>query len=141
APAVLLIHGANANLLEVLPPLSALAADHRLIALDRPGYGHSQRPPNAEKLAVQARLATRVLEACNVKSAVVLGHSLGAAVALRVALDRPELVRGLVLAAPACHPYPGENAWWARLAATPIIGWLFAHTIVPFVAPFARAGG
>lgn len=138
---VLLIHGASANLREVLPPLMPLAEDHRLIAYDRPGHGHSAPLRDAPKLATQARVAAAVLEATGGGPAIVVGQSLGAAVALRLALDRPELVRGLVLSAPASHPYPGENAWWARLSATPVIGALFANFLVPWLAPAVSKGG
>lgn len=134
APRVLLIHGANANLRELLSPLADLQSDHRVIAYDRPGHGYSGRMSGAQLLAMQARCAAAVLEATG-GPAIVFGHSLGAAVVLRLALDRPDLVRGIVVAAPACHPYPGNNSWWARLASTPLIGRLFATTIVPLVGP------
>ena len=141
APRVLLIHGASANLREVLPPLIELETDHRVIAMDRPGYGYSSRPRGSESLALQARFAAGVLEAIGAGPALIVGQSLGAAVALRLAHDRPELVRGLVLIAPATHPYPGDNVWWARLAATPLIGPAFAALFVPFAGPaMAQAG-
>jgi pimeloyl-ACP methyl ester carboxylesterase len=141
APRVLLIHGASANLLEVWQPLAPLLeADHRVIAFDRPGYGHSTRPRRAASLALQAKLAARVLDDAG-GEAIVVAHSLGAAVALRLAIDRPDLVSALVLAAPASHPYPGKNAWWARLAATPVLGHLFSGLIIPWVGPVRGDGG
>jgi pimeloyl-ACP methyl ester carboxylesterase len=141
APPVLLIHGALANLRELAGPLAPLAADYRLIAYDRPGLGFSQRLRGAETLAAQARAAAGVLAAAGAGPALIVGHSLGCAVALRLALDRPDLVRGMVLIAPATHPYPGPNAWWARLAAAPIVGPLFCGLIVPLVGPLAGRGG
>jgi pimeloyl-ACP methyl ester carboxylesterase len=68
--------------------------------------------------------------------AIILAHSFGCAVALRLALDHPEKVRALVLAAPASHPYPGANAWHARLAANPLWGPMFARLAVPLLGPF-----
>ncbi|MEZ6024215.1 MAG: alpha/beta hydrolase, partial [Hyphomonadaceae bacterium] len=73
--------------------------------------------------------------------AVVVGHSLGAAVALRLALDHPRLVSGLVLIAPASHPYPHKNAWWARLSATPLLGDLFCGLLVPLLGPVMGKAG
>lgn len=140
APRVLLIHGASANLRELWHPLADnLAADHRLIAFDRPGYGHSSRPRRgAQTLALQAKMAARVLDG---EPAIVVGHSLGAAVALRLALDFPTLVSGLVLIAPACNPYDGNNAWWERLSAAPVIGRLFCELLIPLLGPIAGQAG
>ena len=64
-----------------------------------------------------------------------MAHSLGAGVALRLALDFPQLVRGLVLIAPACNPYPGKPAWWARLSATPVLGAIFCGLLIPWLGP------
>lgn len=139
APRVLLIHGASSNLRELWHPLAdALAADRRVIAFDRPGYGHSTRPRrNAQRLATQAKMAAAVLRASGEGPAVVVGHSLGAAVALRLAADFPALVSGLVLIAPAANSYDGNNAWWARLSALPVLGDLFCGLIIPWIGPIA----
>lgn len=137
APPILLIHGASSNLLELWTPLAdEFSPLHRVIAYDRPGMGHSSRPRrNGHTLAYQAQCAARVLEDAGASPAIIVGHSLGSAVALRLALDHPGHVRGLVLVAPACNPYPGKNAWWARLSATPILGDLFCGLIIPWLAP------
>jgi pimeloyl-ACP methyl ester carboxylesterase len=65
----------------------------------------------------------------------VVAHSLGAAVALRLAMDHGHLVRGLVLIAPACNPYPGKPAWWARLSAAPVLGDIFCGLLIPWLGP------
>ncbi|MDX2275296.1 MAG: alpha/beta fold hydrolase [Hyphomonadaceae bacterium] len=142
APRILLIHGASANLRELWRPLAdALAQDHRVIAFDRPGYGHSTRPRrNAHTLALQAHMAADVLHATGKGPALIVAHSLGAAVALRLALEAPLLVRGLVLIAPASHPYPGKNAWWARLSSAPILGDLFCTLLIPWLGPIVGKG-
>ncbi|HVY85298.1 MAG TPA: alpha/beta hydrolase [Caulobacterales bacterium] len=143
APRVLLIHGASANLRELWGPIGEpLSHDHRVIAMDRPGYGHSTRPRRgAERLSTQAAMAADILRATGGEPAIIVAHSLGCAVALRLALDAPALVKGLVLIAPASHPYPGKNVWWARLAATPLAGHVFSSAIVPWVGPgIAKSG-
>lgn len=143
APRLLLIHGASANLRELWRPLaSALAEDHRVIAYDRPGMGFSARGRRgAHTLGSQAQCAARVLEQTGSGAALIVGHSLGAAVALRLALDFPQHVAGLVLIAPASHPYPGQPAWWARLSAAPLIGHAFAGLIVPWLGPVLGKAG
>jgi pimeloyl-ACP methyl ester carboxylesterase len=137
APRVLMIHGANANLRELWAPFTAdLAGEFRVIAMDRPGMGYSTRPRrHAHKLATQARLAAQVLRDTGDGPAIIVGHSLGAAVALRLTLEAPELVAGLVLLAPASTPFPGKPIWWARLAATPLLGHFFCGLIIPNLGP------
>jgi pimeloyl-ACP methyl ester carboxylesterase len=142
APRILLSHGASANLRELWTPLAdPLSADHRVIAFDRPGYGHSARLKHAEALALQARIAAGVLDLHGQAPALVIAHSLGAAVALRLAMDFPDRVRALILLAPASHPYPGKNVWWARLAAAPLIGAAFAHFFIPLLGPLRVGAG
>lgn len=137
AARILLIHGASANLLELWGPLAdEFAPRHAIIAFDRPGLGFSTRVKRkGYMLAYQAQCAARVLEATGDTPAIIVGHSLGAAVALRLALDHPQHVRGLVLIAPACNPYPGKPAWWARLASTPLLGDIFCGLITPWLGP------
>jgi len=137
APGILLIHGASSNLLELWGPLAdEFSPLHRVIAYDRPGMGHSARAKrDAHTLASQARCAARVLEQASVGPALIVAHSLGSAVALRLALDHPHLVSGLVLVAPACNPYPGKPAWWARLSAAPVLGDIFCGLLVPWLGP------
>ncbi len=137
APRILLIHGASSNLLELWGPLAEeFSPLHRVVAFDRPGMGHSGRARrNGHTLAYQAQCAARVLEQTGAGPVIVVGHSLGAAVSLRLALDHPHLVRGLVLIAPACNPYPGEPAWWARLSATPLLGDVFCGLLIPWLGP------
>lgn len=141
APRLLLIHGASSNLLELWGPLAAeFAPLHRVIAYDRPGMGHSTRPRRgAHTLATQAQYAARVLEQTGEGPAIVVAHSLGAAVALRLALDHPRLVSGLVLIAPAANPYPGKPAWWARLSAAPALGDIFCGLLIPWLGPAMSA--
>jgi pimeloyl-ACP methyl ester carboxylesterase len=136
-PRLLLIHGASSNLLELWGPFAdEFSPLHRVIAYDRPGMGHSTRARrNGHTMKSQAQAAARVLEQTGDGPALVVAHSLGAGVALRLALDHPHLVSGLVLVAPACNPYPWKPAWWARLSATPILGALFCNLIIPWLGP------
>ena len=133
---VLLLHGASVNARDLWTALgSGLDDRYQVLAMDRPGMGHSERPANAHLLSEQARAAARVIEDNGRGPAIVVAQSLGSATALRLALDRPDLVAGLVLIAPASHPYPGPNAWHAQLAATPVIGPVFAWLFVPILGP------
>lgn len=136
-PAVLLIHGASSNLRDMIIPARQTLADRasgskiRLIAVDRPGHGWSERGLYSATPDAQARTLADFLTALGVDQAVVFGHSFGTAVATAMAVERPEKVSGLVLAAPATHPWPsGKTNWYNHLARVPVIGWLFTRTLV-----------
>jgi pimeloyl-ACP methyl ester carboxylesterase len=142
-PPVLMIHGASANAREFSWTLAPrLEQDFRVLMADRPGHGYSARPPRAETLGVQAAQMAGVLEGLAPgEKSIVVGHSFGGAVALRVALDRPDLVKGLVLLAPVTHDWGGDgHAWYNRFAASRLIGPAFSQ-VVPLVGPAQVGAG
>jgi pimeloyl-ACP methyl ester carboxylesterase len=94
---VVLVHGlggAASNWVELAP---ALARDRRVIVPDLPGHGGSSPLPAVPNLEPYADRLGVVLEREKAAPAVVVGHSLGCIVALRLAMRRPDLVCGLVL--------------------------------------------
>ncbi len=128
----MLLHGASGNLEDEHLTLGrALAVRRRVILIDRPGHGFSDRPGGAADAspARQAALVAQALTELGVERAIVLGHSWAGALAAALALDFPERVAGLVLLAPVTHPWPGGISWYNALAATPVIGSLFVHTL------------
>lgn len=136
-PVVLMIHGASANAREYSWTLAPrLAETHRILMMDRPGHGHSERPNHGQMLEVQAAQAAGVLRALAPgQKAIVVGHSFGGAVSLRLALDHAELVEGLVLLAPVSHDWGGGGeAWYNKYASHPLIGPAFTQ-LVPIVGP------
>ncbi|MEM9569874.1 MAG: alpha/beta hydrolase [Pseudomonadota bacterium] len=142
-PVVLMIHGASANAREFEWTLAPKLADtHRVLMIDRPGHGHSERPSDAQQLAVQAEQAAGVLSALAPgEPAIVVGHSFGGAVALRLALDHPDLVDGLVLLAPVSHDWGGGGeAWYNKCASDNLFGPAFTQ-LVPIVGPSQVKGG
>jgi len=142
-PVALMIHGASANAREFSWTLAPrLGDDMRVLMADRPGHGYSERFDGAEQLGAQARQMAGVLEALAPgEKAVIVGHSFGGAVALRLALDRPDLVSGLVLLAPVTHDWgSGGTAWYNAFAAPPVIGTAFSQ-LLPLVGPAQVRGG
>ena len=89
-PTVVLAHGFTQTLVSWDPVTLDLATDNQVIAADLPGHGGS-----AHVGADLTRSAALLGEAAG--PAVYVGYSMGGRVALRLALDRPELVRGLIL--------------------------------------------
>ena len=99
---ILMIHGLGGTLHHMRRPLmEAFGSGYRLIALDRPGSGYSTRPGRFDgRLTEQARLVAGFIDALGLERPLLVGHSLGGAVALATALDYPDKVAGLALIAP-----------------------------------------
>ena len=97
---LILPHGNGAMLqdFEISGILAPLAHQYRVIAVDRPGFGHTSRPRSQVWTPkAQADLVHKALIELDVERAIVVGHSWGTLVALSLALDHPADVRGLVL--------------------------------------------
>lgn len=105
-PPVILLHGASANLRDWTFSLSGrLARSRRVIAMDRPGFGYSERGIGAWPPARQAAQLRIALRKMSVKRPIVVGHSWGASVALAWALDAPEDVTGVISVSGASMPW------------------------------------
>ncbi|MAP93882.1 MAG: alpha/beta hydrolase [Ponticaulis sp.] len=136
---VLMIHGASANVREFMITLVPELQDNqlRLLIPDRPGHGYSDRFEDADQLGEQASAFANAVRQRTDEPVVVVGHSFGGAVALRFALDYPELTRSVVLIAPVTHDWgSGGITWYNQAAALPVIGYPFSH-IAPLVGPSA----
>ena len=95
---VVLIHGFGESIYawrKTIPPL--VAAGYRVIAFDNRGFGFSDKPAHGYSNAAYVRLTIALLDSLGVSSAVLVGHSMGGAIAAEVALASPDRVRGLVL--------------------------------------------
>ncbi|UWQ20549.1 alpha/beta fold hydrolase [Jannaschia sp. W003] len=115
-PDVVLIHGASGNLRDFTFRLvDLLAARYRVIALDRPGLGHTGRTDSAyargfsrraETIEEQASLLRRAAAQLGAENPIVVGHSFGGAVALAWALQSPPAA--LVLLGAVTRVWPGS---------------------------------
>lgn len=102
----------------------ALRRAARLLAVDRPGFGGSARGRAVPSLTAQAAALAAVLEADGPgPAAIVVGHSLGGPIAVRLAMDRPDLVGGLLLVAPSIDPAEERHRWYNIAGATMIVQW------------------
>lgn len=131
-PAILVLHGAASNLEEPRLALGDAFAGENVIWLDRPGLGWSERPKSQPwSPADEAALIVKFLDRIDIPKAVVIGHSWGGAIAMRLAMDHPDRVTGLVLIAPALSAWIGEAAWFNAASGLPLIGPLLTRVIIP----------
>ncbi|MES5484271.1 alpha/beta hydrolase [Bradyrhizobium sp. INPA03-11B] len=129
-PPVVMLHGASSNLRAMQPLGERIARTRRVILIDRTGHGWSPREHVADSTpAVQGRMIAEALAKIGVDRAIVVAHSWAGALALRIALDHPERVAGLVLLAPVAYPWRGGAGRYNDAISTPLIGPLLAHTI------------
>jgi pimeloyl-ACP methyl ester carboxylesterase len=99
---VLCLHGLGATKASFLPTLAALSEDHRVVAIDLPGFGESDKPIGAPyDSAWFARRVFDTLDALHVGRATLVGNSMGGRVALEAGLLDRTRVRRLVLLSPA----------------------------------------
>ena len=108
-PALLLLHGTGAatHSWRDLAPL--LARDFTVIAPDLPGHGFTETPGgDGLSLAGMSRLLAGLLETLQVAPQFAVGHSAGAAIALRMAIDRGTAPEGIVSLNGALQPFPGS---------------------------------
>ena len=120
-PALVLLHGLTATRRYVLHGSRLLVREgFRLVSYDARAHGESDPGDGYEYSDLAADLLS-VLDGREIERATLVGHSMGAATAVRAALDRPERVTGLVQITPAYpgHPYLADDAlaYWDRLAA------------------------
>ena len=101
AEAIVFVHGLSgcwANWLEQLP---VFGAEHRVLALDLPGFGYSPMPAEPISISGYARLLDRLLGDLGIDAAAVVGNSMGGFVAAELAIAFPQRVERLVLVSPA----------------------------------------
>jgi pimeloyl-ACP methyl ester carboxylesterase len=134
---VVLLHG-NGSMIQDFESsglIEMAAQKYRVIAFDRPGFGHSSRPrrtiwtPEA-----QALLIHRALEQIGIPRARVLGHSWGSSVALALALKHPEVVTGLILASGYYYPTARPDVLLLSGPAVPLLGDIMRYTVSPILS-------
>jgi pimeloyl-ACP methyl ester carboxylesterase len=120
-PPVVLLHGLTATHRYVVMGSKALQrAGHEVLAYDARGHGASDPAPSPDAYAYAdlAEDLISVMDEAGIERAVLAGASMGAHTAVRVALEHPERVAGLVVVTPAYDPesWPGDLVRWDALS-------------------------
>lgn len=124
ATPVLMIHGSPGawNDFAYVMADEKLAASAHLIAIDRLGWAGSADGGLETRLETQAAALQAVLEhVAPGRPAIVVGHSYGGSVAVRLAMDHPECVRALILVAASIDPALENPTWLQALGRTSIV--------------------
>ncbi len=134
-PALILIHGLAGQMRHFTYGVARILSQRfHVVTIDRPGSGYSVRPSSmSADISAQATAIAQLMGVLKLGPCLVVGHSLGGAVALTLALEHPECVTGLALLAPLTH-LPKDSRPPAAFAALMISSaWLrslFAWTLV-----------
>jgi len=102
---IVFLHGLGAQLHHFRHTLfGCFGPGYRLIALDRPGSGYSVRARGATgRLPEQAEIVRRFIDELGLERPLVVGHSLGGAITLTLAVEHPGTISGIALLAPLTH--------------------------------------
>ena len=121
-PAVILLHGLGGFAESWRHNLEPLAARATVYAIDLPGFGRSAKPRTLYRLSYFARAVHGFMEAMSIPQASLVGHSLGASVAVTYALTHPARVERLALVAGLVPGFSFRMSLGYRLIALPLVG-------------------
>ncbi len=135
---LLLLHGAGGSGSGWLTCIGPLAARHRVYAPDLPGHGRTDKAASGKYTFDDfPKFVSDLMEELGIERAHLVGHSLGGAIALRMAIDSPERVRKLVLISSA--GLGREISPLVRLISIPVLGDVLASLgYTPHVNKYAR---
>lgn len=129
---IVILHGASSNLVESMLGMgAALSQRYRVIAIDRPGHGWSERKSGLAEAdpARQAGLIAEALRQLDVRNAVVVGHSWSGSVVPHLALDHTDVAGAILVLAGITTPWPGGYIGWYRRLIDSRMGWLMFRTL------------
>lgn len=146
-PPLVFVHGLSGSWPNWLEQLPVFARDHRVIAVDLPGFGHSPMPRDRITISAYARLLHGLLDELGLGAAAMVGNSMGGFVSLELAISFPQRVERLVLVSPAgLSSYGDPRARRAlgmlrvmRPALASSLGWLASHADAVARHPRLRA--
>jgi pimeloyl-ACP methyl ester carboxylesterase len=118
-PAVVFVHGLGAESLNWVPAMLDMRHQYHVYAIDLLGHGDTEKPDIAYSIEQQSEMLRQFLVTQNIKSADVVGVSMGGWVALKLAVDHPDFVNRLVVADAAGLKFQTDVTVKNFLPATP----------------------
>ena len=110
---VILVHGLASNAGFWRYNIPELSKHYRVIAVDLPGYGKSQKSDYAYSISFYAEQLKSLIEELNLKNVILVGHSMGGQIGIKFAIKYPDALSKLILASPAGFEefQRGEGDW------------------------------
>lgn len=114
-PAAVLLHGWCCDRSYLAPQQAALAATRRVIAIDLPGHGANDAPRRDYGVPALTADVARLCERLGLGRPLLIGHSLGGAIAIQMAVERPRRVAAAVALDTTIGPAAATRRAWAAL--------------------------
>jgi pimeloyl-ACP methyl ester carboxylesterase len=131
-PPLLLIHGFGTNIFTWRHLVPDLARDHRVIAVDLKGFGKSDKPLDERYSAAdQADLLAQMIEERNLRDLTLIGHSYGGGIALLLALQDDDRVKGRIakLVLLDTIAYPQSVPTFFKMLDMPLVSQIGVHAV------------
>lgn len=114
---IIFIHGLGSYLPAWKMNIDSLRKDYRCIAVDLPGYGKSSKGKYPGSMTFFAGIIREFAQKMNLQEVTLAGHSMGGQIAIVAALGYPELVKKLILVAPAGFEtfHKGQREWFREV--------------------------
>lgn len=120
AETLVFVHGLGSYLRAWEKNIHELSGSYRCIALDLPGYGQSGASSEGYHPKYFATVLAQLIEKLALKNVILVGHSMGGQIAMHLALDYPELIKKMVLVAPAgLEAFSEAEKMWFKQIYTP----------------------
>jgi pimeloyl-ACP methyl ester carboxylesterase len=114
-PAVLVLHGWGASIEAVYPIVTGLSPLATVYALDLPGFGESDPPPQAWGVEDYQAFVAAFMDALSIEAPTIVGHSNGGRIAIRMAATEPARASKLVLVDAAGIRPRRTLSWYRRV--------------------------
>lgn len=117
---ILMIHGLGSYLPAWKKNISELSKNYRVIAVDLPGYGKSSKAPHSGLMTFYAGVIGELIQKLDLGPVNLAGHSMGGQISMVLALEKPELVKRLILVDPAgFESFTAGQKNWFKDVMTP----------------------
>lgn len=117
---ILMIHGLGSYLPAWKKNIGELSKKYRVIAVDLPGYGKSSKAPHSGLMTFYAGVIAELIQKLDLGPVNLAGHSMGGQISMVLALEKPELVKRLILVDPAgFEPFTAGQKNWFKDVMTP----------------------
>lgn len=117
---ILMIHGLGSYLPAWKKNIGELSKNYRVIAVDLPGYGKSSKAPHSGLMTFYAGVIGELIQKLDLGPVNLAGHSMGGQISMVLALEKPELVKRLILVDPAgFESFTAGQKNWFKDVMTP----------------------